>query len=211
MLAECKAHGYFRGENCLACGEAGRFLMDAEELDRVGRMLTGILRHSPERYGLALDEHGWIPVDHVIGAIQNNRRYHWIRPYHIEAIVITDDKGRYQVEGGMIRATYGHTLQVDLSDMPNADLEFLYYPASEEEADMILENGIRPMDRQYIHLSATPEKADEAGKVRIQNPIILKIDVKCATELLPEKPIKKAGKAVYLAQEVPAKCISKNA
>lgn len=211
MLGECKDHGYFRGEKCPSCGEPGRFLMDAEELDRVGRMLTGILRHFPERYGLALDEHGWIQVDAIIGAIQCNRRYHWIRPYHIEAIAATDDKGRYQIEGGMIRATYGHTLEVDLSDMPEADLEFLYYPASEEEADMILENGIKPMDRKYIHLSATPEKADEAGKVRIQNPIILKIDVKLAAELAPEKPIKKAGKSVYVAQEVPAKCISKNA
>lgn len=211
MLGECKSHGYFRGEKCPNCEEPARFLMDAEELDRVGRMLTGILRHSPERYGLSLDEHGWIQVDAIIGAIQRNRRYHWIRPYHVEAIAATDDKGRYQIESGMIRATYGHTLEVDLSDMPDADLEFLYYPASEEEADIILENGIKPMDRKYIHLSATPEKADEAGKVRIQNPIILKIDVKCANELAPEKPIKKAGKSVYVTQEVPAKCISKNA
>ncbi|PKK81205.1 MAG: RNA 2'-phosphotransferase [Thermoplasmata archaeon HGW-Thermoplasmata-2] len=210
MLGECKSHGYFRGEKCPNCEEAGRFLMDAEELDRVGRMLTGILRHSPERYGLALDEHGWIQGDAIIGAIQRNPRYHWIRPYHIEAIAATDDKGRYQIEAGMIRATYGHTLEVDLSDMPDADLEFLYYPASEEEADMILENGIKPMDRKYIHLSATPEKADEAGRVRIQNPIILKIDVRRAIEIMPEKPIKKAGKSVYITQEVPAKCISKH-
>lgn len=211
MLAECKSHGYYRGEVCPACGENGRFLMDDEELNAVGRVLAGILRHSPERYGLKLDEHGWIRVDDVVRAIQHRRRYHWLRPYHIEAMVATDDKGRYQINSGMIRATYGHTIDVDLSDLPDVDVEYLYYPASEEEVAVILENGIKPVDRKYVHLSASPEKAEEAGKVKMQNPIILKIDVKATKESIPDLQIKKAGKQVYVAKEMPAKAISRGA
>src|SRR5581483_4619731 len=38
MLAQCRTHGYYRGENCPLCDTPGRFLMKDFEIDRVGRM-----------------------------------------------------------------------------------------------------------------------------------------------------------------------------
>ena len=47
---------------------------------------------------------------------------------HFEAIANADEKGRYQVENGMIGATYGHSIELDL-DLPTDDIpEVLYYP-----------------------------------------------------------------------------------
>jgi putative RNA 2'-phosphotransferase len=107
----------------------------------------------------------------------------------------------------MIRATYGHTIDVTLDDLPEAELKEFFYPVSEEEADMILENGLKPADRKQVHLSGNIEKAIEAGKVRIEDPIILRIDGKKTKK--DGLKIYHAGTDVYLTSSVDAKYISK--
>ncbi len=204
MLAKCDEHGYYRAELCPICNKKGKFLMSDKELDRVGRIITGILRHFPERFGVTLDEHGFVSIDELVEAIKSrNRSFGWLKEEHVIALAETDDKGRYQMKDGMIRATYAHTIDVDLSDLPDDDIpEVLYYPASEEEAPMLLERGITPMGQTYVHLSGTKEKAMEAGMVKNENPIILTIDAK---KMAGE--IYRAGREVYLAKKVPADCL----
>ena len=113
MLKECPQHGYFRDEKCPVCGQPGRFLMNDRELDHLGRVMTGILRHFPEKYGLSVDQRGWIPLPKLTQAISGRHRgYHWLRPHHLTAIAESDPKGRYEVRDDRIRATYGHTLEI---------------------------------------------------------------------------------------------------
>ena len=69
VLKECRTHGYFRCEECPICGEQGRFLMNEEELDKIGRTMAGVLRHFPERYGLKMDKHGWVDLNDFIHAV----------------------------------------------------------------------------------------------------------------------------------------------
>ena len=70
MLRECRTHGYFREEECPICGEKGRFLLNQEELDILGRTMAGVLRHFQERYNLDMDEHGWIDLQGFIEGVQ---------------------------------------------------------------------------------------------------------------------------------------------
>lgn len=203
MLAECVQHGYFRANSCPACDDKGRFLMSDQELERIGRIMAGVLRHFPDRFGLRMDGHGWVDLRAFVDSIRQSKpHYHWMRPHHIVAIADTDPKGRYQVDGGMIRATYAHSVDVNLDDLPDANTDELYYPCSEEEVDILLEQGLHPTDRKKIHLSGTVEKAVGAGKARIENPIILAINV---SQMAKEgHKIKRAGKAVYVADRVEA-------
>ena len=122
MLAECKDHGYFRGESCPVCKEKGKFLMTDTELNSLGRIMAGVLRHFPEKLGVMIDGHGWIDISEFVESIGVSRSgFHWIRNHHIEAIALSDPKGRYQIDGGMVRATYGHTIDVNLDDLPPAE------------------------------------------------------------------------------------------
>jgi len=51
-----------------------------------------------------IDGHGWIDIAEFVEAIGISRSgFHWIRNYHIEAIALSDPKGRYQIDGGMVR------------------------------------------------------------------------------------------------------------
>ena len=208
MLRECREHGYFRADYCPVCGEEGRFLMNSEELDRLSRTLAGILRHFPERFDLEVDRYGFVDLRAMVDAIKaKQRRYHWLRPHHILAIIETDNKGRYEFKDGNIRATYAHSFEVELDPTNVGIPDSLYYPATEEEVDIILETGIKPSDRKRVHLSKTVGDAVNAGRVRTESPVILEVDVTAASE--DGVVIQKAGKTVYLAEEIEPKYLKK--
>jgi putative RNA 2'-phosphotransferase len=209
MLKECRSHGYFRAEVCPLCGDEGKFLLNDEEVETVGRTMAGVLRHFPERYGLEMDNRGWVDLRDFLTAIQiRNKRFKFLRPHHVIGLIETDPKGRYQFEDGKIRATYGHSIDIEL-DLPTEGIpDVLFYPTTEEEAHLLLEAGLRPSDRKMVHLSATYEAAMEAGRVRIQNPTILEIDTKAARAA--GTVIMKAGKTVYTTKEVPGEFLKRS-
>lgn len=204
MMRECEEHGYFRDEACPICGEEGKFLMNDYEMEKVGRMMAGILRHG--KFDLPMDDQGFVQLRKVVSAIKENRnRMQWLRPHHIIALVETDPKGRYQISGDLIRAMYGHTIPLDLQ-LPTENVpDELYYPTTEEEAEIILETGLMPSDRMMVHLSLTFQDAYNAGSVRVENPLILAVDVdKCFDA---GYDIGKAGRTVFLCKMVPADCL----
>lgn len=209
MLRECSEHGYYRAEECPICGSEGKFLMDEGELDHLGRTLAGVLRHFPDKFKLKVDEHGWVNVKDFVRAMQSKEKHmYWLRPYHINAIIETDPKGRYQIKNEMMRATYGHSFEVDL-DLPTIDIPpQLYYPTTEEEVEILLETGLKPADRKWVHLSLTWEAAHEAGSHRTESPIILEIDSEGAVDDGGIK-IMKAGTTVFITTEVPPEYLHK--
>ena len=208
MLSECDEHGYYRGNSCPVCEKKGKFLMNERELNALSRIIAGALRHFPEKLGLMMDGKGWVDISSLIEAIGTGRSgFIWLRPHHITALVNTDPRERYQIDGGMIRATYGHSIEVSLDDLPLAELDSFFYPVTEEEVDIIVEGGLHPTDRKKVHLSGSIEKAIEAGKVRTDNPLILKIDgVKTKKDGIK---IYHAGKDVFVTDNIDAKYISR--
>ncbi len=207
MLRECEEHGYFRDERCPVCDEEGKFLMSTEEMDKVGRTMAGILRHFPERFELEMDEQGFVSLREMVSGMRdNNRRMHWLRTHHVIALVESDPKGRYQVSGDSVRATYGHTLELDLRHPSDNIPEELYYPATPDESDIILEIGIIPADRRMVHLSKTYEDAFSAGSVRVDDPVILAVDtVKARADGIE---IGRAARTVYLCKQIPPEYLS---
>ena len=182
--------------------------MNDQELNSLSRIIAGALRHFPEKLGLMMDGKGWVEMSSLIDAIGTSRSgFNWLRIHHIEALVETDQRGRYQIDGGMMRATYGHSIDVSLDDLPIAEIDEFYYPVTEEEADMIVEGGLHPVDRKNVHLSGSIEKAIEAGRVRTDDPLILFIDGEKARE--DGIKIYHAGKDVYITDSIDAKYISK--
>ncbi len=208
MLKECPQHGYFRAETCPVCGQPARFLMNDRELDHLGRVMTGILRHFPDKYGLTVDPHGWIELPKIVQGISaHHRGYHWLRVHHLVAIAESDAKGRYEVKDDRIRATYGHTLEVDL-DLPTDHIpDELYFPVTPDEAAIVLEVGLKPSDRKKVHLSKTADDARAAGSVRTPEPVILAIDARKARA--EGIVIMQAGKTVYLTDQVPPTFLSR--
>lgn len=204
MIRECEDHGYFRAERCPFCGEEGKFIMSDKEVERIGRTLAAILRHG--KFDPDMDRQGNVPVQQVVSLIRARYPYmNWLRPRHIEALVTTDPKGRYAIANGKIRATYGHTIPLDIrlddEDIPPE----LFYPIDPEDADRILAEGISPTDRNMVHLSLTYRDALRAGSVRMEDPEILVIDTGVCIEMGSD--IGRAARTVFLCRNVPSDAI----
>ncbi len=207
-LRYCSKDGPFRGLRCPVCGEDGKRLMFPDEVWSIGRILAGMLRHFPENYGIRLDSHGYARIYSIVPAIKSQkRRYGWLTPLHIESLGKTDEKGRYQVsDRGEIRATYDHTIPVDLSDLPVDEIpDVVYYQTTPEEYDLIRETGINPSDKTYIHLSSTFRKAYVSGRFHVENPLIIGISTERMRDM--EKPVYRASREVFLTLEIPPECI----
>ncbi len=200
----CPEHGFYRGEVC-KCGTRGELILEKEKVEKLGRLISGILRHFPDKFGLNIDENGWVNFESLVRAVR--RRYKWVNKWIIKALIYSDEKKRYELNGDKIRARYGHSIDVELNDMPEAEEEVLYYGTSEEEAQRIIEIGIKPVNQTFVHLSSTIEKSEEVARLRTDNPIILEIDAKKARD--DGIRIIKANDIIALAKEIPAKYIKR--
>ena len=204
MIRDCEEHGYFRAEYCPVCGEEGKFIMSDLEVEKLGRSMAGILRHG--KYDCEMDSQGFVNIREIVNCVKGrNSRMKWLRPHHIEAMVETDPKGRYQISGGDVRATYGHTIKLDLRLPSDNNPYELYFPTTDEEVDTLLEEGIKPTDRAMVHLSKTFFDAVRAGQVHNDDPVILEVDVVGCEEA--GIVIGKAAKTVYLCDFVPPEFI----
>ncbi len=204
QLMECREHGPYRGETCPECGMKGRLLMNNREVDSVSRMLAGMLRHFPERYGIRLDDHGWARIYSIIPAIRAERRgYGWLTPHHIETLVKTDSKQRYSVNAnGEVRANYGHTIPVDMDDLPVDDIpDTLFYQTTEEELEFIKETGISPSDKTWVHLSKTYRQAYVSGLFHVEDPKVVKINASSLIE--SGHPVYRSNFEIFLVKEIP--------
>ena len=208
MIRECSMHGYFSDDElCPACNSEGKFVMSTRERDGMARKLALVLRHAPEKFELDMDINGWIDVRDIVKKFKDGRRrQHWLRPHHIRAISETDPKGRYEVRGNTIRATYGHTVEIEL-DLPSSDIpDSLFYPCDPAESENLLELGISPGDRSHVHLSSTIRFAAEAGRFHHENPTILEVDT--ARMTASGETIWHAGISVYLTDSVSGEYLS---
>ena len=177
MIRRCSHHGFFRGESCCDCGQPGQMVLDETKTEQLGRLVAGALRHFPEDLGLSMDSRGWVDLRMLSDVLKT--RHRWANESLLLALVESDPKSRYEILGDRIRARYGHSVGVDL-DHPDNDLPVLYYGASEEEADRILEIGLKSASQRYVHLSTTPEKAWQVATFRTGNPKVIQVDARAA-------------------------------
>lgn len=202
MIKKCQNHGFFRGETC-TCGEAGTLMLNDEQTERLGRFISGALRHFPDDLGLAMNQHGWVDVDVLVDAMRT--RYKWSNREKLFSIIESDEKGRYEIKGNKIRARYGHSVDVDL-DYDENTLPELYYGASREEVDILLEKGVRPVKQRYVHLSTSADKAREVAKIHTEDPVLLVINAEEARN--DGIMMLSATENIVLADEIPPQYLS---
>lgn len=147
--------------------------MDERRTVRVSKYLARHLRHRPDRIGLALDESGWVEIDALITAACAHG-FPFTRE-ELDHVVATNDKRRFAVEGTRIRAGQGHSVAVDLGLPAVAPPPYLYHGTVARSLEAIRAEGLRPMTRHAVHLSADRETATCVG-ARRGRPVVLSVD-----------------------------------
>src|SRR5215475_15819648 len=121
--------------------------MNEKETIKTSKFLSLILRHEPERVGLKLGEAGWVGVDELLQAV--NGHGVTLTLEQLQHIVATSDKKRFAFseDGQRIRASQGHSVEVDLLYEPQTPPELLYHGTATRFLDGIRANGLRRMGR----------------------------------------------------------------
>jgi putative RNA 2'-phosphotransferase len=74
---------------------------------------------------------------------------------------------------GQIRALYGHSLPGKLKKTKAAPPESLFHGTSPKVLAEIKATGLRPMGRQYVHLSVDRDMAVAVGRRKSREPMVL--------------------------------------
>src|SRR5262245_21047503 len=101
--------------------------MTDKDIIRTSRFLSLILRHEPEKVGLKLDDAGWVDVETLLRAVNDHGFSLTLEA--LKQIVATNNKKRFALsdDGLRIRASQGHSVEVDLNYDPQVPPETLYH------------------------------------------------------------------------------------
>ncbi|MER5211374.1 RNA 2'-phosphotransferase [Streptomyces sp. NPDC002838] len=147
--------------------------MDERRTVKVSKYLSKHLRHQPERIGLMLDEGGWVEIDTLIAAAAAHG-FRFARE-ELDHVVAANDKQRFAIEGTRIRASQGHSIDVDLGLPSATPPPYLYHGTVARYLDAIRGEGLMPMNRHDVHLSLDRETATRVG-ARRGRPVVLSVD-----------------------------------
>ncbi|MBL7062818.1 MAG: RNA 2'-phosphotransferase [Anaerolineae bacterium] len=178
--------------------------MTDRRLIKLGKFLALILRHQPERFALELDDEGWTSLPEVMEILRGLPNFRWATRADVMQVIeegTGDGKRRFEVQGNRIRARYGHSLARPIRYEPCAPPPFLYHGTSPDALETIRREGLRPMERQYIHLSPDRETVIRVGARHTDHPVVL--TVRAAEAHAEGVEFYRADEAVYLAKQIP--------
>jgi len=207
----CRVCGRFT-EEPIHCNKPAKLFLESHLRKQLSKLLSLVLRHKPEVLDLSLTQDGYADIDILVKKIKEKTKLDWITKQHILAVVEMDPKGRFEIKNNMIRASYGHSIGVDLKyeklslkEIPSV----LYHGTVTRYIKSIKLKGLVPMKRQYVHLSASLEDAilvARRHKKHGDRIIILEIDP--SKVIKAGYPIYKGGRNIYLVKHVPPDAIS---
>ena len=148
--------------------------MTDKETVRASKFLSLILRHESEKVGLTLGEAGWVGVNELLEAV--SRHGTPLTLDLLKHIVTTSDKKRFAFseDGQRIRASQGHSVEVDLQYPPQTPPEVLYHGTATRILDGLRKEGLQRMGRHDVHLSAETKVTIQVGG-RHGKPVLLTI------------------------------------
>jgi putative RNA 2'-phosphotransferase len=210
-VRRCDAHDFFEGAQCPTCGAAGRTVLGGSHRRQLSKFVSGALRHFPDDAGIELDDAGWTGLSSLAAAVE--RKYDWADRETVLGVIATDPKGRFERrptgECDRIRAAYGHSVDVTIEDGDGPVPATLYHGTAPRNVDPILSEGLRPMNRQQVHLSESIPEAREVGRRHADSPVVLEVDA--AAMARDGYEVAKRGEATYTTDRVPPDYLSKRA
>lgn len=148
--------------------------MDERARTRVSKFLSFVLRHRPDSIGIELDDAGWVEVETLLRRSQASGTA--IARAELEEVVATSPKRRFALseDGLRIRASQGHSVEVELGYQPATPPEQLFHGTVASALESIRAQGLTRMARHHVHLSPDRATATNVGQRR-GAPIVLTV------------------------------------
>jgi putative RNA 2'-phosphotransferase len=150
---------------------------DMSRMQQRSKYHSLVLRHRPEVIGIELDANGWVEVEVLLSALAQHQK--GLTRRELIELVETNDKQRFAFSknGVRIRASQGHSKDIDLGYTPEAPPDVLYHGTADRNLASIQEKGLVKGNRHHVHLSTNRDTATAVGK-RYGRPMIVEVDAK---------------------------------
>lgn len=151
-----------------------------KRFEELSKEISYALRHAPWEYELEMNEEGWVPIGQLLDALHRAEKWKNICEMDLSEIIDKSEKKRHEIKDGKIRAFYGHSIPMKILKEEKMPPDILYHGTARRFMQSIMESGLLPRSRQYVHLSQDVETAENVGKRHDGKPCILIIDAKRA-------------------------------
>lgn len=150
-------------------------MMSEKDNIRISKLLSYALRHKPAEIGITLDENGWSDVPILLDKLAQYGDP--VTMPVLQHVVATNAKKRFSFNDDetKIRASQGHSVEVDLGYNQQQPPEFLYHGTVSKFIPSILRQGLQKMNRHHVHLSADVQTANIVARRRGE-PVILQVN-----------------------------------
>lgn len=151
-------------------------------LEKIGMRLSYLLRHCTKPLYVDLNG-GWADVEQIIAVL--GKKTPGMNRAVLDAVVASDNKGRFSYDetGTRIRANQGHSIPGIFVEMQAAQPpEYLYHGTSDRFLSSILAQGLKPMNRQFVHLSSDVDTAVRVGARHGGNTVVLLVQAKALAD-----------------------------
>jgi putative RNA 2'-phosphotransferase len=169
---------------------------------QISKLLALILRHRPDRFDIVLDPEGYASLKDVLVAL----RAHFPDATEEDVVAVVEtiepDKRRYTLSDGEIRANYGHSLTSRIAHEQGTPPAVPWHGTTNPAVPNIVERGLLPMKRQYVHLTVDSVLAERVG-ARRGTPRVIKVDA--ARAHADGVVFHRANDSFWLADEVAAR------
>lgn len=168
--------------------------------------LRHILRRHPDHFNLTISPDGWVNAQSLLHNVQSFGYALTMNDIQ-EIMKETVTEYSFNNDCSLIRANYGHSLQLKLEDivgLPSTPDGNLYHGTTDLLARKILKFGLLPQTRDHVFLTSDPVKADEYGK-RHGNSVTLEIDSKLCIK--NKCMLFHPCSHIWLAYYIPPECI----
>jgi putative RNA 2'-phosphotransferase len=168
------------------------------QLEGLARMLTYILGHRPDEFGLVLSEEGFVPIKHLLQVLSGEPGWGFVRRHHLDQVVGLLSPPAFEMAGEEIRAlTPAH-----LRRPPGEPPPTLLYTAIPPKAHLrVWEEGLKPPPERELVLSTTKEAALKLGRRRSPDPILVTVQAQAAARR--GLAFTGYGEGLYLAPALP--------
>lgn len=182
-----------------ADSDAGRPTQSART--RISKRLSYVLRHDPGSIGAQVSSGGWAEVATVLKGLGVAGRP--LDRSVLDQVVAEDAKGRYEFDedGRRIRARQGHSVAVDLGLVAVLPPDQLYHGTAIRFLERIRAEGLLPMGRHHVHLSADVSTASAVGSRRGPSSV-LRVDARAMSRDGYE--FFRSANGVWLVDHVPS-------
>jgi putative RNA 2'-phosphotransferase len=168
------------------------------------KLMTYVVGHQPDEFGLAPDQDGFFRIKDVIKAICEEPGWGYVRQSHVNEVLITLRNHPFVMQGDRIQVEHADEKVRPVSGVMPPKL--LYHCVRRKAYPVVYQKGIMPTGHAHVFLATTEAMAVRMGKRRDPKPVLLTVLAHRAYQQGVQ--FLQQGQCLYLTDHIPVSCFS---